>query len=407
MVAAFANVADGMNVVIHQQDTVELLSISQMVPVDSIRGQFVREERIRPGDSVTALLARLGVDNPSLLVAARNNPDAQPFFRQLSPGKTITAYLDQDGRLQSLIFPLSERQDQALILDARNAGLKVIQQSLPVETRVLIKAADISYSLFGATDSAGIPDSVAAQLIDIFGGDIDFHRDLRKGDRFSVAYESISHQGKSLRTGRILAAEFVNNGQSLKAIWFEDVDGQGGYYTPEGKSLRKAFLRSPLEFSRVTSGFSLSRFHPVLQKWRAHRGVDYGAPAGTRIKATADAVVQFLGVQGGYGKVIILKHRGPYTTLYAHLSDFASGIKKGHRVKQGDVIGYVGRSGLASGPHLHYEFRINGAFKNPLSIALPGSPPLSGELMTKFHSTSTVWLSRINTARNVTLASAE
>jgi len=407
MVAAFANVADGIDVSVPQQSVVEQLPLSAALPVDSIEGQFVREEKVRAGDSAATLLSRLGLDNSDLIDAARSNPAAQPLFRQLSPGKTVTAYMNRDGQLQSLIFPLNEKQDQALVLDAKNEALQVSQQALPVESRVVVKSADISYSLFGATDDAGIPDSVANQLVDIFGGDIDFHRDLRKGDHFSVAYESFSYLGKPLRTGRILAAEFVNDGHSVKAVWFQGADGQGGYYTPDGKSLRKAFLRSPLEFSRVTSGFSLARFHPILQKWRAHKGVDYGAPIGTHVEATGDAIVDFVGIQNGYGKVVVLQHQGPYTTLYGHLSGFAPGIHKGSRIVQGDLIGYVGQTGLASGPHLHYEFRIAGVFKNPLSIALPGSPPLSNEWLAHFRVESSAWLSSIDSIRNIRLASVE
>jgi murein DD-endopeptidase MepM/ murein hydrolase activator NlpD len=407
VVAAFGNVSGGIENSIPQQSIVESLSLSQATPAEEGGELFIREEKVRPGDSASALLGRLGVENSRLIDAARTQPQAQPLFRQLSPGKTITAYLDRNGQLRSLIFPLNDKQDQALELDNTNEGLRVSQKALALETRIAVKSADINYSLFGATDEAGIPDSVASQLIDIFGGDIDFHRDLRKGDHFSVAYETVMHQGKALRSGRILAAEFVNDGQSYKAVWFKGTDGQGGYYTPDGKSLRKAFLRSPLEFSRVTSGFSTARFHPILQKWRAHKGVDYGAPIGTHVKSTADAIVDYVGLQNGYGKVVVLKHQGPYTTLYGHLSGFAPSIHKGSRIAQGDIIGYVGQTGLASGPHLHYEFRIDGVFKDPLSVALPGSPPLTSAQLAQFRNESAVWLARIDVARNLNLASSD
>jgi murein DD-endopeptidase MepM/ murein hydrolase activator NlpD len=407
VVAAFGNVPGGPESSIAQQNIVESLSLSQAAPIDESPALFIREEKVRPGDSAYSLLGRLGVENSRLIDAARANTQAQPLFRQLSPGKTITAFMDREGQLHSLIFPLNDKQDQALELDNTKDGLRILQKALALETRVVVKSADINYSLFGATDAAGIPDGIASQLVDIFGGDVDFHRDLRKGDHFSVAYETIMHLGKPLRSGRILAAEFVNDGQSYKAVWFQNSEGQGGYYTPDGKSLRKAFLRSPLEFSRVTSGFSLSRFHPVLQQWRAHKGVDYGAPIGTHVKATGDAVIDFVGTQNGYGKVVILKHQGPYTTLYGHLSGFASGLHKGSRISQGDIIGYVGQTGLASGPHLHYEFRIDGIFKNPLSVALPGSPPLTSAEMVSFRNESGAWLTRIDAVRNINLASAD
>ncbi len=407
VVAAFGNVPSGLDSAVPQQNVIESLSLSEALVIDPSNAPFVREEKVRPGDSVYSLMRRLGIENTRAIDTARSNAQAQPLFRQLSPGKTVTAYLNRDGQLRSLIFPLNEKQDQALELRISNGALEVSQKTLALETRVVVKSADINYSLFSATDAAGIPDGIASQLVDIFGGEVDFHRDLRKGDHFSVAYESVTQQGKPLRSGRILAAEFINDGQSYKAVWFQGTDGRGSYYTPDGKSLRTAFLRSPLEFSRVTSGFSMARFHPVLQKWRAHKGVDYGAPVGTQVKATGDAIVDFVGNQNGYGKVVILKHSGPYTTLYGHLSKFSPGLRKGSRISQGDVIGNVGQTGLASGPHLHYEFRIDGVFKNPLSIALPGSPPLTGEQMARFRSETSIWLSRIGAVRNINLASAD
>ena len=245
---------------------------------------------------------------------------------------------------------------------------------------------------------------MAIHLADILGGDIDFHRDLRKGDRFSVAFETVNHLGKLVRTGRILAAEFVNDDKSYRAVWFQGEDGQGGYYTADGKNIRKAFLRSPLEFSRITSGFSLSRFHPVLQTWRAHKGIDYGAPVGTRVKAAGDGIVEFVGTQGGYGKMIVLRHQGRYTTAYGHLSGFAAGLTKGRRIVQGDVIGFVGATGLASGPHLHYEFRINDVHQNPLAIALPSAPPLAPHQMARFRDQAQAQLARIEMIRGSNIA---
>ena len=273
-----------------------------------------------------------------------------------------------------------------------------------IEVQTVMKSAEIRYSLFGATDTAGIPDAIATQLADIFGGDVDFHRDLRRGDRFSVVYESLTYNGKPLRTGRILSAEFINNGRTYSAVWFEGAEGKGGYYTAEGKNIRKAFLRSPLEFSRITSGFSSARFHPVLQKWRAHKGTDYGAPVGTRVRATSDGVVEFAGVQGGYGKLIVLKHQGVTSTAYGHLSGFAAGVRKGSRVAQGDTIGYVGATGLASGPHLHYEFRINDKPQNSLTVALPAAPPLEPQHLARFRAQAAAQLSQLALLRNTNLA---
>jgi murein DD-endopeptidase MepM/ murein hydrolase activator NlpD len=348
------------------------------------QGSFVREERVLTSDTVGALLGRLGVEDRGAIDFIRSNPIAAEFGRQLRPGKTVSATTGPDGTLQRLLFPLNGN-DQYLVLERDTAGSLVARsEKIATETTVSYKGGEIHSSLFAAADAAEIPDAVAVQLAEIFGGDIDFHRDLQKGDRFFVAYETIRARGQTLRSGRILAAEFEHGGRRLQAIQFVGADGQSGYYDQNGKSLRKAFLRSPLEFSRVTSGFTGSRFHPVLKEWRAHRGVDYGAPIGTRVRATSDGVVEFVGRQNGYGNLIVLRHNGSYSTAYGHLNGFVSGLRRGMRVAQGELIGYVGRTGLASGPHLHYEFRINNQQVNPLAVALPDARPLDRSALAQF-----------------------
>lgn len=404
MVAAFGTAPTTDQIQHFQQTVVEPLALDKAVTVSHSGEAFMREERVQHGDTVTALLSRLGLHEAAATNFLRGNQSTQSLFRQLSPGKTVTARLGAKGELQSLIFPLNGAGDMALTVERTEDGFTAAEQPLSLETRTIIKSAEIRHSLFGATDAAGIPDSIASQIADIFGGDIDFHRDLRKGDQFSVIYESISHLGKQVRTGRILAAEFVNNGKIYRVVWFQSKDGMGGYYTADGKNIRKAFLRSPLEFSRVTSGFSTARFHPVLQRWRAHRGIDYGAAVGTRVKATGDGTVELVGVLGGYGKVVVLRHQGRYTTLYGHLSRFAPDLKKGMRVTQGDVIAFVGATGLASGPHLHYEFRIGNVHQNPLAMALPSGPPLSPLQMAHFRETAEAQLARIDTIGGTKLA---
>ena len=406
VVGAFGTAPDTDTLQISQQTVVEQLAAPQaaMLPTEASAIPFVREERILRGDTVTALLGRVGVDDAAALNFLLTHDTARAIARQMSPGKTITAQISDKGELLSLVFPLNGGKDQALFVERQDDGsFNASERNLPLDTLVQIKSAEIRYSLFGATDAAGIPDSVATQLADIFGGDIDFHSDLRKGDRFSVIYETLTHQGKPVRTGRILAAEFVNDGNIYRAFWFGS-DSNGGYYTAEGKNIRKAFLRSPLEFSRVTSGFTTARFHPVLQTWRAHKGVDYGAPTGTKIRATADGVVEFAGRQNGYGNVVILRHQGTYTTLYGHMSGFASGLRKGQRVSQSEVIGYVGATGLASGPHLHYEFRINGVHQNPLTIAMPSAPPLTAAQLPDFKTHAQAYLGQFEMTRGGNLA---
>jgi murein DD-endopeptidase MepM/ murein hydrolase activator NlpD len=268
-----------------------------------------------------------------------------------------------------------------------------------------MRSGQVRTSLFQATDDADLPDSVAVQIAEIFGGEIDFTRDLRRGDTFSVIYEMFHHEGRAVRPGRVLAVEFVNNKKALHAVWFEDADG-GSYYAPDGASLRKAFLRSPLEFSRVTSGFAM-RMHPLAREWRFHKGVDYAAPTGTRVRATGDGVVEFAARQNGYGNIVVLRHRGGVTTHYAHLNAFAPGVSKGTRVAQGDTIGFVGATGWATGPHLHYEFRVNDQHLNPLTVVMPSAEPIGPHQLGAFRSATQPLMARLALIQNVTLASLE
>jgi len=236
---------------------------------------------------------------------------------------------------------------------------------------------------------------------------MDFHRDLRKGDRFAVVYEMQNVDGEPVKAGRILATEFVNQGRVLQAVYFEDASGRGGYYAPDGRNMRKAFLRSPLEFSRVTSGFSGTRFHPVLQTWRAHKGIDYGAPTGTRIRATADGVVDLIGQRNGYGNVIMLRHANGYSTLYGHLSGFTQSLRYGAKVVQGEVIGFVGMTGLATGPHLHYEFHVSGVHVDPLRRAPQPGPSITASLRSAFDLNVRDRLAALELLRETNLAALE
>ena len=402
MVTAFGTAPDTDVSNVVRTAVVESLLATPILELSSdAPAAFVREERIRPGDAVPALLERLGADDAGMMGFLRSDKTSQVMFRQLSPGKTVTAWVEPSGTLQRLQFPLNGATDNVLLIERTgDGGIKSRVQALTLEARVVMKSAEIRYSLFGATDAAGIPDGIATQMADIFGGEIDFHRDLRKGDRFAVVYESITHMGKEVRNGRLLAAEFINNGKGYRAAWFTAQGTEGGYYSADGTSLRKAFLRSPLEFSRITSGFTSARFHPVLQQWRAHRGIDYGAPVGTRIRATGNGTVEFAGVKGGYGKTVVLRHQGRYTTLYAHLSGFAPGMRAGAKVNQGDTIGFVGATGLVSGPHLHYEFQINGTHQNPLAMTLPSAPPLAANQLPEFKRHTGEHFARIERIRN-------
>jgi len=361
---------------------------------------YWREERIRRGDSLAALLTRLDVDDPDALRALRSTRSARSLY-QLVPGRSVHVHSTAEGLLLELRYAVNgrvlrvERQDDALLIG---------EEPVQLERRVLMASALVLTSLFAASDAAGLPDAIAVQMADIFSTDIDFHRDLRRGDHFSVVYEMFYDRGEPARVGRVLAAEFINVGRLYRTIYFQYDARVGGYYTPDGRNIRKAFLRSPLELSRITSGFSSSRFHPLLRQWRAHRGIDYAAPAGTRVKATGDGVVEFAGRDhNGYGNLVVLRHQSKTTTWYGHLSGFANGIRKGLRVAQSEVIGYVGATGLATGPHLHYEFRVNDVHQNPLRVVVPAAPPISPEQMPAFEAAAEPLVQSLRLLRSTNL----
>ena len=367
-----------------------------LVPAETT---FIREERFQRGDTLSSLLSRLGVASEDTNKLLRGHAR---MLAGLRTGMAVHAEVREDGTLLSLTYMAAK--DVLASIDREGEGFKSSQSQLPLSPHTVLKSGTIRSSLFAAADGAGLPDAVAMQLAEVFGGDIDFHRDLRKGDRFSVAYEVLYHEGLAVRAGRLLAAEFVNAGKSFRAVWYANADGgKGGYFTPDGKNLRKAFLRSPLEFSRISSGFGL-RMHPIMQKWRAHNGVDYAAPSGTKIRAVGDAVVEFSGQQGGYGNLIILRHNGQYTTAYGHLSRIAPGLQRGARVSQGDTIGFVGRTGWATGPHLHFEFRVSGEPRNPLAITLPAALPLAAHELPVFRRDTAPLAAKLDLIANGNLA---
>ena len=275
----------------------------------------------------------------------------------------------------SLSFDSSD--GQTVTIKRQSGTFSVDKFSAAPDDRIVMRSGKIQSSLYAASDAAGVPDSVTDKIAELFSTDIDFRQDLRKGDTFSVIYRQNFRNGQPTGESQILAAEFVNAGRTYRAVLFRDPLGHEDYYTPDGQSLKKAFLRCPLPFSRITSGFTISRFHPVLKTWRAHKGIDYGAPIGTPVKAVSDGTISFEGQQHGYGNLIVIQHFGPYSTAYGHLSRFAKGLHRGSHVSQGQVVAYVGMTGLATGPHLHYEFRVHGEQENPLAMNLPTAQPLS------------------------------
>jgi murein DD-endopeptidase MepM/ murein hydrolase activator NlpD len=390
-----ASEAFEQNVLVQEIDLPQVSFVSESTPT------FWRSERMQRGDTVAEFLRRMNIEDALASDYLRKNPAAETF-RQLAVGRDIQSEIAANGNLLALRY-LNNNGDQMVI---EKIGISFKTSTLPakLEQRVFMRTGDIKTSLYAATDAAGLSDPIANQMAEIFGGDIDFHRDLRKGDHFSVVYEMSYNNGVPVRAGRILAAEFINQGTPYRAVYFQKSNFGGDYYTPEGKSMRKAFLRSPIEFSRVSSGFSISRFHPLLNKWRAHKGVDYSASMGTKVRVTADGVVTFVGRQGGYGNVVMVNHQGVYTTVYGHLSRFANDIHRGQHVTQGEVIGNVGMTGLASGPHLHYEFKVNGVQRDPLRVALPDAAPISSMQQTAFQENTRKLNERLGILHNTRLA---
>jgi murein DD-endopeptidase MepM/ murein hydrolase activator NlpD len=374
-----------------------------VVPADSDQ-DFRYAPVVRRGDTIGDVLQRAGV-GPREVARLLSETAVRRALGELRPGQAIEVGVDADGRLAKLEF--HGRDGRRIEIDAADKGFDVHVRSAAVETVPRFASGEIRSSLFAATDDAGIPDAVAVQLAEIFSGVIDFHRGLRKGDRFWLVYEQNLRGGEAVSTGRVIAAEFSNGDATHSAYWFE-ADGQrGAYYTADGKSLNRRFLMSPLEFSRVSSGFSNARFHPVLQEWRAHRGIDYSAPAGTRVRATADGVIDTAGLAGGYGNLVVIRHGNSYSTAYGHLSGFGPGIRRGARVRQGDTIGYVGATGLATGPHLHYEFRVDGLQVDPGKTRMAEAAPLVGELRRSFEQRRNVALRQIGFAKQTLVARFE
>jgi len=336
-----------------------------------------RAEVTRPGDTAGTLLERLGVADASAVEFLRSDASARRLFEGRG-GRLVQVSAGADGKLRSLIARSPAPRNEQLathftrlsvVRDAQGTW-QAVEETLPLQSQTRLASGTIRSSLFAASDEAQIPDAIAVQIAEIFAADIDMHRELRRGDTFSVVYEAPTADGEPVpwnqSTGRVLAAEFVNGGKTHQALWYRDAEGRGAYFDLSGQSKKRTFLASPMEFSRLSSGFAM-RFHPLLQKWRAHLGVDYAAPTGTPVRTVGDGVVEFAGQQNGYGNVVQIKHNNARSTLYAHLSRID--VKAGQRIEQGQRIGAVGSTGWSTGPHLHFEFRVNGQHQDPLRIA--------------------------------------
>ncbi|HEY4083615.1 MAG TPA: M23 family metallopeptidase [Burkholderiaceae bacterium] len=360
------------------QQTVETEPLdAQMSALADFELELSRADLTRSSDTADSLLKRMGAYDPVAAKFLRTDVVAK-LALQGRPGKMVQVSASADGTVQSMVvrYPATKTDDQqaqfsrlSITRDGDKFSSKL--ELAPLQSEVRLGSGEIRTSLFAATDESRIPDGVASQMTDMFSGDIDFHRDLKKGDHFSLVYETLTADGEPIAwdgaAGRVLAAEFVNNGRSFSSVWFQDkVTGKGAFYGFDGQSKHHAFLASPLAFSRVTSGFAM-RFHPILQTWKQHLGVDYGAPTGTTVRAVGDGTVSFAGWQNGFGNVVQIQHSGNRMTVYAHLSRID--VKKGQRISQGLQVGAVGMTGWATGPHLHFEFRVNGQQKDPRVIA--------------------------------------
>jgi murein DD-endopeptidase MepM/ murein hydrolase activator NlpD len=356
---------------------------------------------VKSGDSLAAIFSRVGI-SAGELHAVLSQGGATHNLKKIYPGQTLRLKTNADQQLVSLSYKI----DELSTLDISRNGdeFEISTTHRTPERRIKNVSGSIDNSLFVSAQAAGLSDSMTMELAGIFGWDIDFVLDIRKGDQFTVLYEELYLDGEPIGNGDILAAEFINQGKRYQAVRYTDAGGKTDYYSLDGKSMRKAFLRTPVEFSRISSGFSLGRKHPILNRIRAHKGVDYAAATGTPIRATSDGKIIYRGKKGGYGNTIIIQHGSKYSTLYAHMSKYRSGLKTGSRVEQGQIIGYIGSSGLATGPHLHYEFRVDGVHRDPLKVKLPGAEPLNSKYLADFSRKAESLLAQLDLMRNVQVA---
>ncbi|HYQ71896.1 MAG TPA: peptidoglycan DD-metalloendopeptidase family protein [Gammaproteobacteria bacterium] len=359
------------------------------------------EITVKSGDSLAGIFSRVGI-SASELHALLKQGGATHNLKKIYPGQILRLMTNDDHKLLRLTYKIDELS--TLEVSRNGDELDISTTHRTPERRVTNASGSIDNSLFVSAQAAGLSDSMTMELAGIFGWDIDFVLDIRKGDQFTVLYEELYLDGERIGNGDILAAEFINQGVRYQAVRYTDAGGKTDFYSLDGKSMRKAFLRTPVEFSRISSGFSLGRKHPILNRIRAHKGVDYAAATGTPIKSTSNGKIVYRGKKGGYGNTVIIQHGTKYSTLYAHMSKFRGGLKTGSRVKQGQVIGYIGSSGLATGPHLHYEFRVDGVHRDPLKVKLPGAEPLDSKYIADFSRKAESLLAQLDLVRNVQVA---
>jgi len=380
-----------------QTTSIDTNTVTEDIATESVSNPLKWQElEVKSGDNLSLLFPRVGLTARDVYNVAQTGKGIKPLLN-LKPGQLLRfGLLEQDGQQSLQNLQLQLTPIETLHLTATDKGFDTHVETRTVDKQQKQVSGQIENSLFGAGLKAGMSDKLIMELAHIFGWDIDFALDLRSGDNFKVIYEEAFLDGEKFDDGDILAAEFTNRGTTFQAVRYTDPDGNSHYYTPKGESMRKTFTRTPVHFSRISSKFNPNRKHPVLKTSRPHRGVDYAAATGTPILATGDGKVDFIGTKGGYGRTVILSHGGKYTTLYAHMSRYKKGLRSGQRVKQGQTIGYIGSSGLATGPHLHYEFRVNGVHHNPLTVALPKALPLNKQYMADFKQKSQPLLAQLD-----------
>ena len=377
---------------------------SKLDSADRAKDQTNRlSHKITRGDTLSSIFKEFGLST-SLLYKIINSSKAAKKLTDIKPGEILHVELDQEQNLKRLT--LEYDKVNSFSINADDSGFTSSEQSKEVEQRTAHIHGVIENSLYVSAKETGLPEVTIMELAEIFGWDIDFALEIRSGDSFTVIFEEDFLNGEKLRTGPILAAEFVNQGRSYRAVRYEDASGKADYYTPDGRSMRKAFLRAPVDFRRISSHFAKQRWHPVLGKKRPHRGVDYAASTGTPIKAAGDGKVIHRAKKGGYGNTIIIQHAQGYTTLYGHMSRYEKSVRQGSGVKQGQIIGYVGQSGLATGPHLHYEFRVNGVHRNPLTVKLPDAEPIAQKYRADFLLKTQPLIAQLDTLHRILVADA-
>ena len=383
------------------QPVVEVLQTEESTPVEPEQHGSWHDVVVESGDSLARIFTKQGIPPRQLHDIIATGGLAKKLTR-IYPGQKLRMRTTAEDGLLELFYEIDALNQVQVTRSESGYGTQLITR-VPERRRVR-SAGTIDNSLFVAAQQAKLPENITMELAGIFGWDIDFALDIRHGDQFALVYEELYLDGERVGTGNILAAEFTNDGKVYQTVRYTDQQGRTDYYSPDGHSMRKTFLRSPVAFSRISSRFSTGRKHPILNRIRAHKGVDYAAARGTPVKATGNGKIVLRGKKGGYGKTVVIKHGSNYSTLYAHLNNYTRGLRTGSRVQQGQIIGYVGSTGLATGPHLHYEFRVNGVHRNPLTVKLPDAAPLPKKFRQDFKLATENLLAQLELAKTQTVA---